>query len=80
MFHSKLQVVEWQEVTDCDTVDKAWCTFKSKFIALVDEVSSGRIPEDLKAARITPVFKKNSKTEADNYRPVSILSIISKII
>jgi len=42
-------------------------------------ISSSRIPDDLKAAKITPIYKKNSKTEAGNYRPVSILSIISKV-
>ena len=42
-------------------------------------ISSSQIPDDLKTARITPIYKKNSKMEAGNYRPVSILSIISKI-
>ena len=41
---------------------------------------TGKIPQDLKAARVTPLYKKNSTTEAGNYRPVSILSIISKVL
>ena len=36
-------------------------------------------PDELKEADITPVFKKGSKSEKENYRPVSILSNISKI-
>ena len=36
-------------------------------------------PNPLKNADITPVFKKGTKTSKDNYRPVSILSNISKI-
>ena len=40
---------------------------------------TGIIPDDLKSARVTPIYKKNSKTEAGNYRPVSILSTISKL-
>ena len=39
----------------------------------------GVVPDDLKSARIVPIFKKNDKTEVGNYRPVSILSVISKI-
>jgi hypothetical protein len=39
----------------------------------------GIVPDDLKAARVVPLFKKNDKTEVGNYRPVSILSIVSKI-
>ena len=34
---------------------------------------SGIIPNDLKIAIVTPVFKANSKEECSNYRPVSIL-------
>ena len=40
----------------------------------------GIVPNDLKSTtRIVPLFKKIDKTEVGNYRPVSILSIISKV-
>ena len=39
----------------------------------------GIIPDDLKSARVVRIFKKNDKTEVENYRPVSILNIISKV-
>lgn len=39
----------------------------------------GIVPDDLKSARVVPLFKKSDKTEVGNYRPVSILSIISKV-
>ena len=40
----------------------------------------GVVPDDLKSARVTYLFLKNSdKTEVCNYRPVSILTIISKV-
>ena len=39
----------------------------------------GTIPDDLKSARVVPLFKKNDRTEVGKYRPVSILAIISKI-
>ena len=45
--------------------------------------SESFFPDDLKRAEVIPVFKKyikkDSKTLKDNYRPVSILSNISKI-
>ena len=34
----------------------------------------------MRRAKITPMYKKKEKTIADNYRPASVLSIISKII
>ena len=42
-------------------------------------IIQGVVPDDLKSARVVPLFKKNDKTEVGNYRPVSILSIISKV-
>ena len=36
----------------------------------------GVVPDDLKSARVVPLFKKSDKTEVGNYRPVSILTII----
>ena len=40
----------------------------------------GRVPVDMKLARVVPLHKKNSKTEVGNYRPVSILNSMSKVI
>ena len=37
------------------------------------------LPSDLKFADVTPAYKKKSKNSKDNYRPVSILSNISKV-
>ena len=42
-------------------------------------VDKGTFPSNLKHANITPVFKKGYKSSKDNYRPVSILPVISKI-
>ena len=42
-------------------------------------ISKSIFPSDLKLADVTPVFKKKSKNSKDNYRPVSILSNLSKI-
>ena len=43
-------------------------------------ITSGIVPDQLKSARVKPLFKKNNRTEVGNYRPVSILCIISKIL
>ena len=37
------------------------------------------VPDDLKSARVVPLFKKHDNTETGNYRPVSILNIVSKV-
>ena len=40
-------------------------------------IISGLFPKELKKNKVIPIHKKNSKVEPGNYRPVSILSIIS---
>ena len=41
---------------------------------------SGRIPNDMKTARVVLLYKTNSKSEPGNYRPVPILTFMSKIL
>ena len=43
-------------------------------------ITSNTVPADMKFARVKPLFKKNSRSGVGNYRPVSILSIVSKIL
>ena len=44
-----------------------------------DSFTSGNFPEKLKLARITPVFKKGSRFDKGNYRPISVLSNFSTL-
>ncbi len=43
-------------------------------------IEQGYCPNDFKFARVIPLYKKGSKLEHGNYRPVSILCSLSKII
>ena len=38
-------------------------------------MSEGSVPEDWKLANVTPIFKKGSKGDPGNYRPVSLTSV-----
>ena len=42
-------------------------------------LKQGIFPEKLKVACITPIFKQGNKNEVGNYRPISVLSSLSKI-
>ena len=39
----------------------------------------GTFPDILKIAKITPIHKKECKLNFQNYRPISLLSVLSKI-
>ena len=41
-------------------------------------ISTAKFPDILKSARVKPVFKKKSRSDKENYTPVSILRVISK--
>ena len=64
-----------------DTILKTIRDYISESLAFLgnDSLASGNFPEKLKLARITPVFKKDSRFDKDNYRPISVLSNFSKL-
>ena len=42
--------------------------------------STGIIPDNLKVAMITPIFKGNDAMKFENYRPISVLVCFSKLL
>ena len=40
----------------------------------------GTVPQDWRDAHIVPVFKKGERPQPSNYRPVSLTSVVSKIM
>jgi hypothetical protein len=43
-------------------------------------LSNGVFPSKLKLCRVVPIFKAGNNMECDNYRPISLLSSVSKIL
>ena len=41
---------------------------------------TGVVPQDLKIAKVIPIYKTSSKDELKNYRPVSLLPAFSKVL
>ena len=49
-------------------------------IIFTHSLSSGVVPPSFKRAAITPVFKSGDRSVPSNYRPISLTSVISKVL
>ena len=56
------------------------CTANNLSVLFNLSFSSGIFPDKLKIAKILPVFLKGLKLECSNYRPISLLSNLDKIV
>ena len=43
-------------------------------------ISTNNVPIEMKKAKVRPLFKKNDRLQVSNYRPVSILNVVSKLL
>ena len=43
-------------------------------------LTTGQVPNSMKIAKVIPIHKKGEKDDANNYRPISLLTSISKIL
>ena len=43
-------------------------------------LNTGIFPDDMKLAKVTPIYKSGSKTDCGNYRPISVISAVAKIL
>ena len=43
-------------------------------------LTSGQVPNDMKLAKVIPIFKKGDNLLVSNYRPISLLTSLSKVL
>ena len=43
-------------------------------------LQSGIVPDDWKQSNVTPIFKSGDPSSTANYRPISLLSLVSKVL
>ena len=43
-------------------------------------LTNGKVPSEWKMANVTPIYKKEDKSQPNNYRPISLTSVVCKIM
>ena len=65
--------------TDCDDID--FRLIKTVITSIVNlSFQTGTFPEKMKIAKVIPLYKSGSKNDFNNYRPISLLPQLSKIL
>ena len=60
------------KLVKCDIPRPLACIFN-------ESITLGIFPDKLKCAKVTPIHKKGAHTDPSNYRPISLLSVFSKL-
>ena len=75
MNEKSVRLVKWAKQNK--NKKKLFSRIKPKMIVSIDDET---VPTDWKTATVTPIFKKGTRTEPGNYRPVSLTCVTCKIL
>ncbi len=81
----KLQAINERKAAGLDKIPCKLLKIAAEVIApsltqIFDKtIRTNIFPDDWKLARVTPIFKKGKKDDMDNYRPISVISVVAKI-
>ena len=84
-----LEVLQFFDISKAAGIDKISGRFLKDGVNILAKpiaktcsisISSGLFPSDCKIAKLKPLYKKGSKTNPENFRPISLSPLISKVI
>lgn len=84
-----LKIIKILDINTSSGIDQiSTKVIKSLSTEIVDELTrcinkclrEGIFPDSLKVARVTPIYKAGSKSDPGNFRPISVLPVLSKIL
>ena len=53
--------------------------FQFHYVISLINLVSGIFPDDWKCTRVIPLFKQGEPSDLNNYRPISVISVIAKV-
>ena len=70
-----LDMISARLIRECaDLICKPICEIFNQSII------QGVFPDDWKCARVIPLFKKGDRDDLNNYRPISVISVVAKVL
>ena len=70
----------WDDIS-ARIVKKTYTSFIGPITHIMNiSITNGVFPNELKIARVIPLFKSGDSMQFSNYRPVSVLPVFSKIL
>ena len=81
-----LRKLDIKKASGLDGVDAKFIKLAGPFITKILKdicnlsINSKIFPNSWKTAKVSPLYKKNSKDDPNNYRPISVLPILSKLL
>ena len=80
-----LRNIDEQKATGLDMIPSRLLKIAASIVApsltgiFTKSIITGIHPSEWKIARVTPVFKKGVKSNLNNYRPISVIPVVSKV-
>ena len=81
-----LENINVRKATGLDGVSNKLLKFAAHIVApslteiFTTSVNTGIFPTEWKIPRVTPIFKKGKKNDLNNYRPISVIPTVAKIL
>ena len=81
-----LENINVRKATGLDGVSNKLLKFAAHIVApslteiFTTSINTGIFPTEWKIARVTPIFKKGKKNDLNNYRPISVIPTVAKIL
>ena len=81
-----LENINVRKATGLDGVSNKLLKFAAHIVApslteiFTTSINTGIFPTEWKTTRVTPILKKSKKNDLNNYRPISVIPTVAKIL